>query len=91
MNTELIESIKEAIRTFSIGEILTVIGVLGIIASGINKELGTFIIQWNVALAFFAFETIVNVKTALGRALDKYIHESGTKTLFDLKGLDTLK
>jgi len=90
MSKELTEAVKEFVRTFSIGEVLTIIGVLGIIAAGINKELGTFVIQWNVAGALLVADSIVNIKTALGRALDKWLHEKDVRSPFDLRGLDSL-
>ncbi len=67
------------------------ITVLGVVAAGINKELGLFLIQWNVAGAIFVAETIINIKLALASAADKYIHKSGVTTALDFNSLDKLK
>lgn len=88
MNKESLESLKEGLRTFLLGEIPVIIGVLAIIKSGINVELGTFIISWNVALASFIVGTIGVFQTALASAVDKWLHIKDIKTMFDLRGLD---
>lgn len=90
MSKQLVEALKEFIRTFVGGEILTLGEVIGVISMGINKELGTFGIQWNVAMAWLAVGTLANLKVGLTSAIDKWLHESDIKTPMDLKSLDTL-
>lgn len=91
MNEELVSSVQEGLRTFIIGEIFVVIAVLGIIKAGINVELGTFVIAWNVAGAVAASASIVNLQTAIGSALDKFLHKNDVSTPLDLKFMDSLK
>lgn len=91
MKPEIISAIQEGMRTFVIGEIFVLIAVLGVVKSGINTELGTFIIAWNVAGAVLASGSIVNLQTALGSAIDKFLHKSGVQTPLDFKSLDNLK
>lgn len=90
-STELVESFKEGLRTFIGGELWTIVAVLGVIIAGINKELGTFLIQWNVALAILVADTAINLRTAISSAADKWLHEKDVRTVLDLRGLDTLK
>ena len=91
MSNALTEAIKEFIRTLLLGEIPAVIATLGAMKSGIDAELGTFVVEWTLVGAVFVSYTIVNVQTALVRALDKYIHKNGIKTPLDLTSLDSLK
>lgn len=91
MQKPTIEALKELIRTFILGELLVLIGVLGVIYSGINQQLGTFVIEWNVALAVLVGGSITNLQTALAAAVDKFLHEHDVKTPLDLRGLDSLK
>lgn len=91
LSKPLVEAIKEFARTFILGEIMVLIAVLGIVKSGINVEIGTFVVQWNVALATFASSTIGVVMTALPSAVDKWLHEKDVKTPLDLKSFDALK
>lgn len=90
MSKQLIEALKEFLRTFVLGQIPAVITTLGIIRFGINTDNGTFYIPWMVVLAVLAAATITNLQTALMAAADKWLHESDVKTVFDLKGLDSL-
>lgn len=91
LSPEFVSAVQEFLRTIAAGEILTLVTVLGIITAGINKELGTFMIEWNVAGAVFVAETIVVVKTALVKSVDKYIHKNGISTVLDIRALDSLK
>lgn len=91
MHKELVSAIQEFLRTLIIGEIFVLMEILGIIYLGINQELGTFIIQWNVALAVFVAQTVLLVKVSLGSALDEYLHKQGIQTPLDLQSLDALK
>lgn len=90
MQKEAISALQEGLRTFIIAEILTIVVVLGIIVSGINKELGTFIIEWNVALAVLVADSIVNLRTAIARGIEKYIYKSGVDSPLNLKTLERL-
>ena len=91
MKPEVIAAIQEGLRTFLIASIFVLIGTLGIVKGGINVELGTFVIEWNLALAFAVSGTITNIQTALGSALDKFLHKIGVETPLDLKSLDKFK
>ena len=72
----------------SMGVILGLVSVIGIILAGINKELGTFAIEWNVALATFTVEVLVTVKLALASGVDKWFHKKGVETPLNFKVLD---
>ncbi len=91
MSEAKVEALKQFIRTFILGEVWTIAAVLTVIATGINKELGTFMIPWNVALAIFVAETIVNLKTAITSGADKWLHTKDVSTPLDLRSLDSLK
>lgn len=91
MKPEVVSALQEGLRTFIIAEILTIIVVLGIIVSGINRELGTFLIEWNIALAVLVADTVVNLRTSIARGLEKFIYKSGVETPLNLKSLDGLK
>jgi type IV secretory pathway VirB2 component (pilin) len=91
LSPEMLSAVQEFLRTLVLGEIFTFLAVITIIAAGINRELGTFVIEWNVALAVFVADTLVNLKTSIASAVDKYMHKSGVKTVLDFKGLDTFK
>ena len=91
LSEEAVGAIQEFLRTLVIGELFTLMAVLTIMASGINKELGTFVIEWNIALAVFVGDTLVNLKVALGSAIDKFLHKSGVETPLDMKALDFKK
>lgn len=90
MNPKVVEGIKELTRTFILGMIPVLVGVLAIIKAGINVELGTFIIQWNVALAVLVAGVIGVIQTAIMSGIDKWLHENDVKTPLDLRGLDRL-
>jgi hypothetical protein len=91
MQKEAISALQEGLRTFIIAEILTLVVVLGIVVAGINKELGTFLIEWNVALAVLVADTIINLRTAIARGVEKYIYKSGIDSPLNLKALEKLK
>ena len=91
MTSQFVSAIQEAIRTFILGMILVLVAVLGIIYSGINQELGTFLIEWNVALAVLTGGAITNLQTAIMSGLDKYLYKSGIDTPLNLKSMDKLK
>jgi len=90
LSEAMTEALKEFIRNFIIGEIVTLTEVLGIIYLGINQDLGTFMIKWNVAGAVFAGQSIYLIKMCLLTALDKFGHEKKIKTPLDLRPLDAL-
>lgn len=91
MKPEIVSALQEGLRTFLIAEILTVVVVLGIIVAGINKELGTFVIEWNVALAVLVADSIINLRTGIARGIEKYLYKSGIDSPLNLKALDGLK
>lgn len=91
MNKQSVSAIQQFVRVVALGGVATLITVLGIISAGIDTELGTFIIRWNVVSAVAAVEMIAVVKVALASAVDKFLHESGIETPFDIKILDSLK
>lgn len=91
MKPEIVSALQEGLRTFLIAEILTIVVVLGIIVAGINKELGTFVIEWNVALAVLVADTIINLRTGIARGIEKYLYKSGIDSPLNLKALDNLK
>lgn len=91
MKPEVISAFQQFLRIFILGEIAVFLTVLGVIAGGINTELGTFMIEWNVAGAVAVVETIAAFKIATASAIDKFIHKSGVSTPLDFKGLDGLK
>lgn len=91
MSNELVEAVKEFLRTFMLGEIPVLSAILLFIKSGINVEVGTFNINWIVALAMLVSGTIGVFQTALMSAGDKWLHEKDVRTVLDLKGLDALK
>lgn len=87
----VLEGLKEFIRTFALGEIPVLIGVLAIVKSGIDIQVGGFRINGILALAVFANGTITVVQTSLMSAADKWLHKSDVKTVLDLEGMDSLK
>lgn len=87
----VVEGIKQFIRTVFLGEIPVLIAVLAVIKGGINIDIGTFIIPWNIALAAFVAGTISVLQTSGMSALDKWIHLEDIKTPLDLTSLDSLK
>jgi hypothetical protein len=87
----VVEGIKEFIRTFILGMLIPIGAALGVIQAGINVELGTFLIQWNLALAVLASGAVGSLNTAIASAFDKWLHEKEIKTPLDLKSLDVLK
>ena len=91
ISNEIVEAIKEFLRTFMLGEIPVLSAILLFIKSGINVEVGTFNINWIVAAAMLASGTIGVFQTALMSAADKWLHEKDVRTVLDLKGLDVLK
>jgi len=91
MNKETVSALQEFLRTIAMGEIIILSEVLGIIYLGINQELGTFVINWNVALAVFVGQNVFNLKMALLSASDKWFHKKGMSTFLDMKSLDSLK
>lgn len=88
MSAEFRSALQEFLRTLSMGIILGLVSVIGIVLAGINKELGTFAIEWNVALATFVVEVLVTAKLALASGVDKWFHKKGVETPLNFKGLD---
>jgi len=91
LSPEVVSAVQEFLRTLVIGELFTLMAVITIVVSGINRELGTFGIEWNIALAVFIADTLVNLKVALGSSIDKFLHKSGVETPLDMKVLDYKK
>lgn len=90
MTKPLIEALKELTRTFILGMVPVLGGILLFIKSGINVEVGGFNINWMVALAMLVAGAIGTLQTALMSALDKWLHENDVKTVLDLKSFDSL-
>lgn len=91
MSNQLVEALKEFLRTIILGEIPILGGILLFIKSGIDITVGTFNINWMIALAMFVSGTIGVVQTALMSAADKWLHVNDVKTVLDLEGLNRLK
>jgi len=91
MKPEVISALQEGLRTFLISEIVTIVVVLGIIAAGINRELGTFLIEWNIALAVLVADSIINLRTGIARGVEKFLYKSGIDSPLNLTSLDNLK
>lgn len=86
----LLEGVKELIRTVILGMVIPVGAVLIVIKAGINVDLGTFLIPWNIAGAILASGFIGSLQTAIPSAVDKWLHKSDVKSPLDLRGLDTI-
>lgn len=91
MSDQLVEALKEFIRTLILGMIPVASGVVLFIKSGIDVEVGTFNINWIIAWAMTVAGFLGVVQTSMMSALDKFLHESKVKTPLDLKPLDALK
>lgn len=91
LSSPVLEGLKEFIRTVVLGEIPVLIGVLSIVKSGIDIEVGGFKVNGLLALAVFVSGTISVIQTALMSGLDKWLHKSDVKTVLDLTSMDTLK
>lgn len=87
-NPEIVSAMQEALRTFVIGEIMALIPVLGIIATGIDIEVGGFNIRWLLAASLMAHSTITNVQTAIGRGIEKYLYKTSGENPLSFKSLE---
>lgn len=87
----VVEGLKEFIRTLLLGMLPVFGAVLLFIKSGINIEVGTFNINWMIAVAMLVSGFLGVFQTALMSAADKWLHKTGVETPLDLKALDSLK
>ncbi len=90
MAKPLIEALKEFTRTFLLGIIPVLSGIILFIRSGINVEFGSFNINWAIVLAMLVAGALGVLQTAIMSAADKWIHEKDIKTVFDLTSFDKL-
>lgn len=91
LSEPLVEAVKQFLRTIVLGMIPVIGAILLFIKSGINVEVGSFNINWAIALAMLVSGFISVVQTSLMSALDKWLHEKDIKTPLDLRSLDVLK
>ncbi len=91
MNPQFVSALQEFFRTFVLGMVVPVGAFLLVIKSGINIEVGGFVINWLLAWSVLASGAISALHTSLLSAVDKYLHKSGVETPLDFKGLDNLK
>lgn len=91
LSSATVEGIKEFFRTLILGMIIPIGSTIGIIKAGVNVDLGTFGIQWNLALAILVSGFLGSLQVALPKALDKWLHKNSVSTPLDLTRLDSLK
>lgn len=90
LSKPVIEGFKEFIRTMILGFVPVIGAILLFIKSGINVEVGSFNINWMIALAMLISGFIGIVQTAIMSGFDKWLHENDVKTPLDLRGMDSL-
>lgn len=86
----LLESAKEFVRTMGLGMLIPVGAALGVVKQGIDVELGTFLIQWNVSGAILVAGFVGALQVAIPSAVDKWLHKKNVETPFDLKIMDKM-
>lgn len=86
----VIEGFKEFVRTMILGLVPVVGAILLFIKSGINVEVGSFNINWMIALAMLVSGFIGVMQTAIMSAFDKWLHKIDVRTPLDLRGMDSL-
>lgn len=91
MSKEVVEALKETLRTFILGMIPVTIGVLAVIKSGIDVVVGGFSIKWILVFSIFVSGAIGAAQTAIMSGADKWIHEKKIETPLDLKSMDSLR